>query len=143
VCHTSFHSFTYSSSSCISFLVHPLEIAGTRMNKKLNDCEFNQRKNFFFMAIVPLERHACLITLIFLFFFRYLPIECFDLSKTHMCIYNLSRYYMSPLQRTGTDLVYLKRRATSEFLHIYVEECTHERHVFSRTRIYSRNRCPS
>jgi ribosomal protein S27E len=39
--------------------------------------------------------------------------------------------------------IYLKRRATSEFLHIYVEECTHERHVFSRTRIYSRNRCPS
>jgi hypothetical protein len=33
---------------------------------------------------------------------------CHPLSHnyiTHMCIYKLLRYYMSPLQRTGTDLV--------------------------------------
>jgi hypothetical protein len=31
----------------------------------------------------------------------------------HMSIYKLSRYYMSPLQRTGTDLVYI-------YIYIYI-----------------------
>jgi hypothetical protein len=42
------------------------KLAGVRLNKELNDCEFNKRKNF--MAIVPLERQACLITLFIILF---------------------------------------------------------------------------